>query len=128
MGGPRRLSRDGDTYSFIAGFAEVEVDVETGGVRWSTISRLRMSAVINPRSLHGQILGGQPRHRPLPQKWVYDTPRRAAREALPPHQAARSSTSRLRCAPKRSASPILKRQPVPAASASRRSVRATAQS
>ena len=51
--------RDGTTYSFVVGFAEVEVDVETGGV--TLVDFLGMGdvgTVINPRSLLGQIKGG----------------------------------------------------------------------
>ena len=36
--------RDGETYSFVAGFAEVEVDVETGALRSSTTSASATSA------------------------------------------------------------------------------------
>jgi xanthine dehydrogenase molybdenum-binding subunit len=50
---------DGDTYSFVAGFAEVEVDVETGRTRLiDYLAVADVGTVINPRSLHGQILGG----------------------------------------------------------------------
>jgi CO/xanthine dehydrogenase Mo-binding subunit len=51
--------RDGDTYSFVAGFAEVEVDVETGVVRlvdWLGVADV--GSIVNPRSLIGQINGG----------------------------------------------------------------------
>jgi xanthine dehydrogenase molybdenum-binding subunit len=51
--------RDGDTYSFVAGFAEVEVDVETGSV--TLVDYLGVGdvgSVINPRSLIAQINGG----------------------------------------------------------------------
>ena len=51
--------RDGDSYSFVVGFAEVEVDVETGVV--SLIDYLGVGdvgSVVNPRSLGGQINGG----------------------------------------------------------------------
>ncbi|MGH9383545.1 MAG: xanthine dehydrogenase family protein molybdopterin-binding subunit [Vicinamibacterales bacterium] len=51
--------RDGDTYSFVAGFAEVEVDVETGVVTlvdWLGVGDV--GSVVNPRSLVGQINGG----------------------------------------------------------------------
>jgi CO/xanthine dehydrogenase Mo-binding subunit len=51
--------RDGVTWSFIAGFAEVEVDVETG--KTTLIDYLAVGdvgTVINPRSLGGQMLGG----------------------------------------------------------------------
>src|SRR5262249_46571263 len=51
--------RDGDTYSFVVGFAEVEVDVETGKTTLvDYVAVADVGAVINPRSLHGQILGG----------------------------------------------------------------------
>jgi CO/xanthine dehydrogenase Mo-binding subunit len=67
--------RDGDTYSFVVGFAEVEVDVETGGT--TVVDYLAVAdvgTVINPRSLHGQILGGINLGvgHALQQKWVYD--------------------------------------------------------
>jgi len=51
--------RNGDTYSFVAGFAEVEVDVETGA--WKLIDFLSVGdvgTIVNPRSLIGQINGG----------------------------------------------------------------------
>lgn len=51
--------RDGDTYSFVAGFAEVEVDVETGLVTlvdWVGVADV--GSIVNPRSLIGQINGG----------------------------------------------------------------------
>jgi CO/xanthine dehydrogenase Mo-binding subunit len=67
--------RDGDTYSFVVGFAEVEVDVETG--KTTLIDYLAVGdvgTVINPRSLHGQLLGGSCLGigHALMQKWVYD--------------------------------------------------------
>ncbi|HKB12984.1 MAG TPA: xanthine dehydrogenase family protein molybdopterin-binding subunit [Vicinamibacterales bacterium] len=66
---------DGDTWSFVVGFAEVEVDVETGHT--TIIDYLAVADVgvpINPRSLHGQILGGINLGigHALQQKWVYD--------------------------------------------------------
>jgi len=66
---------DGDTYSFVVGFAEVEVDVETGTTR--VVDYLAVGdvgTVINPRSLHGQLLGGSNLGigHALMQKWVYD--------------------------------------------------------
>jgi CO/xanthine dehydrogenase Mo-binding subunit len=51
--------RDGDTYGFVAGFAEVEVDTETGVV--SLIDFLSVGdvgTVVNPRSLIAQLHGG----------------------------------------------------------------------
>ena len=51
--------RDGDTYSFVVGFAEVEVDIETGTTQLvDYLAVADVGTVINPRSLHGQILGG----------------------------------------------------------------------
>ncbi len=67
--------RDGDTYSFVVGFAEVEVDVETGKTRLvDYLAVADVGTVINPRSLHGQILGGINLGvgHALQQKWVYD--------------------------------------------------------
>ena len=67
--------RDGDTYSFVAGFAEVEVDVETGEVRLvDFLSVGDVGTVVNPRSLAGQLNGGiclGVAHA-LHQKLVYD--------------------------------------------------------
>jgi CO/xanthine dehydrogenase Mo-binding subunit len=51
--------RDGVTYSFVAGFAEVEVDVETG--KTTLVDYLAVGdvgTVVNPRSLLAQIKGG----------------------------------------------------------------------
>jgi xanthine dehydrogenase molybdenum-binding subunit len=67
--------RDGDTYSFVAGFAEVEVDVETGRTRLvDYLAVADIGTVINPRSLHGQILGGINLGigHALQQKFAYD--------------------------------------------------------
>jgi len=51
--------RDGDTYSFVAGFAEVEVDVETGVVTLVDFYSVGdVGTVVNPRSLIAQINGG----------------------------------------------------------------------
>jgi CO/xanthine dehydrogenase Mo-binding subunit len=66
---------DGDTYSFVAGFAEVEVDVETG--KTTVIDFLAVGdvgTVVNPRSLHGQLLGGicLGIGHALTQRWAYD--------------------------------------------------------
>jgi CO/xanthine dehydrogenase Mo-binding subunit len=67
--------RNGDTYSFVVGFAEVEVDVETGHTRLIDYLAVGdVGTVINPRSLHGQLLGGINLGigHALQQKWVYD--------------------------------------------------------
>ncbi len=51
--------RDGDTYGFVAGFAEVEVDVETGVVTLiDFLSVGDVGTVVNPRSLIAQLHGG----------------------------------------------------------------------
>jgi xanthine dehydrogenase molybdenum-binding subunit len=51
--------RDGSTYSFVVGFAEVEVDVETGVVTLVDFLGVGdVGTVINPRSLLAQIKGG----------------------------------------------------------------------
>jgi CO/xanthine dehydrogenase Mo-binding subunit len=67
--------RDGTTYSFVAGFAEVEVDLETG--QPTLVDFLGMGdigTVINPRSTWAQINGGSCLGigHALCQKWVYD--------------------------------------------------------
>ena len=50
---------DGATHSFVAGFAEVEVDVETGVYKvLDFVAVADVGTVINPRNLGGQILGG----------------------------------------------------------------------
>ena len=68
--------RDGTTYSFVAGFAEVEVDLETG--KPTLVDFLGMGdigTVINPRSTWAQINGGSCLGigHALCQKWVYDS-------------------------------------------------------
>ena len=67
--------RKGTTQSYVAGFAEVEVDVETG--KYHVLEFLAVAdvgTVINPRSLRGQILGGAllGMGHAICQKWVYD--------------------------------------------------------
>jgi CO/xanthine dehydrogenase Mo-binding subunit len=67
--------RDGATYSFVAGFAEVEVDLETGKpVLVDYLGMADVGVVVNPRSLGGQIDGGSCLGigHALVQKWVYD--------------------------------------------------------
>jgi CO/xanthine dehydrogenase Mo-binding subunit len=66
---------DGTTYSFVAGFAEVEVDLETG--KPTLVDYLGMAdigTVINPRSMAAQVAGGSCLGigHALFQKWVYD--------------------------------------------------------
>jgi CO/xanthine dehydrogenase Mo-binding subunit len=67
--------RNGTTYSFVIGFAEVEVDVETGKV--TLVDYLGVGdvgTVINPRSLLAQIKGGSCLGiaHALQQKWAFD--------------------------------------------------------
>ena len=67
--------RDGDTYSFVVGFAEVEVDVETGQTTiLDYLGVADVGTVVNPRSLGGQILGGSilGLGHGYGQKWLYD--------------------------------------------------------
>jgi CO/xanthine dehydrogenase Mo-binding subunit len=50
---------DGETHSYVVGFAEVEVDLETGVVRLVDYAAVAdVGVVVNPRSLGGQVLGG----------------------------------------------------------------------
>jgi xanthine dehydrogenase molybdenum-binding subunit len=69
------MPRDGATHSFVAGFAEVEVDVETG--KYTILDYLAVAdvgTVIHPRALGGQILGRSMLGigHAIGQKWVYD--------------------------------------------------------
>jgi xanthine dehydrogenase molybdenum-binding subunit len=67
--------RDGDTYSFVVGFAEVEVDIETGQVTLLDFLGVGdVGRVVNPRSLVAQIRGGccLGIAHALHQKMVYD--------------------------------------------------------
>jgi CO/xanthine dehydrogenase Mo-binding subunit len=67
--------RDGLSLSHTIGFAEVEVDVETG--KWEILEFVAVDdvgTVLNPRSLQGQTFGGVMLGigHALGQKWVYD--------------------------------------------------------
>ena len=67
--------RDGTSKSYVAGFAEVEVDVETGVYRvLDFLAVADVGTVIHPRSLGGQILGGVMLGfgHAHGQQWVYD--------------------------------------------------------
>ncbi len=69
------LPRDGQTYSFMAGFAEVEVDIETGEYRiLDYLGVADVGTVMHPNSLGGQIHGGaiQGLGHVRSQKLVYD--------------------------------------------------------
>ena len=67
--------RDGVTHSFVAGFAEVEVDLETG--KFHILDYLAVAdvgTVIHPHSLGGQVLGRSMLGiaHAIGQHWVYD--------------------------------------------------------
>jgi CO/xanthine dehydrogenase Mo-binding subunit len=67
--------RDGDTYSFVASFAEIEVDVETG--KYYLVDFLAyadVGSVLHPRALGGQVLGRSTLGigHAIGQKWVFD--------------------------------------------------------
>ena len=83
--------RDGVTYGFVMGFAEVEVDVETGGVRLVEYpGRHRFGhGHQSPQHPLPDSRRQQPRHRPCADAEVGVRPalRRAAGETLPSHQA-----------------------------------------
>ena len=66
---------DGDTMSFVAGFAEVEVDVETGAIRVLDYAAVAdIGTVLHPRNCQGQAFGGSMlgMAHALGHKWVYD--------------------------------------------------------
>ena len=67
--------RDGQTQSYAVGFAEVEVDVETGKYHILDFTLIAdVGTVVNPRSLQGQAFGGAMLGigHAISQKWVYD--------------------------------------------------------
>jgi CO/xanthine dehydrogenase Mo-binding subunit len=69
------MPRDGVTHSYVAGFAEVEVDLETGRYRVTDyLAVADVGTIIHPRALGGQILGRSMLGigHALGQKWVYD--------------------------------------------------------
>jgi xanthine dehydrogenase molybdenum-binding subunit len=69
------FGRKGSTQSWVASFAEVEVDVETGEYRLvDYCAATDCGTVINPRGLAGQLHGGgvQGFGHIRSQKWVYD--------------------------------------------------------
>ncbi len=67
--------RDGISKSYVAGFAEVEVDTETGAYQiLDYLAVADCGTVLHPRNLGGQILGGVMLGigHAIGQKWVYD--------------------------------------------------------
>jgi CO/xanthine dehydrogenase Mo-binding subunit len=70
-----KYPHDGNTFSFVATFAEVEVDVETGQYRiLDFLAYADVGTVLHPRALGGQIMGRSILGigHTLGQKWVYD--------------------------------------------------------
>jgi xanthine dehydrogenase molybdenum-binding subunit len=66
---------DGNTFSFVATFAEIEADVETGQYRiLDFLAYADVGTVLHPNALGGQILGRSILGigHTLGQKWVYD--------------------------------------------------------
>ena len=73
--GRDNYKRDGGSYSFVAGFAEVEIDKETG--KYDVIDYVAVAdvgTVVHPRALGGQVLGRSVlgMGHALNQKTVYD--------------------------------------------------------
>jgi CO/xanthine dehydrogenase Mo-binding subunit len=67
--------RDGGSFSFVAGFAEVEVDVETGQYRVLDYTAVAdAGTIVHPRAFGGQVLGRSVlgMGHALAQKSVYD--------------------------------------------------------
>jgi xanthine dehydrogenase molybdenum-binding subunit len=67
--------RDGVTFSYVASFAEIEVDIETG--KYYVVDFLAyadVGSVIHPRALGGQVLGRSTLGigHAIGQKWVFD--------------------------------------------------------
>jgi len=70
-----KYPHDGQTFSFVATFAEVQVDLETGQYRLTDFLAVAdVGTVIHPRALGGQIMGRSILGiaHALGQKWVYD--------------------------------------------------------
>src|ERR1700730_2146522 len=66
---------DGNTFSYVATFAEVEVDTETGQYRiLDFLAYADVGTVLHPKALGGQILGRSILGigHAIGQKWVYD--------------------------------------------------------
>ena len=70
-----KYPRDGQTYSYVASFAEVEVDIETGKYYiLDFLAYADVGTVMHPAALGGQILGRTTLGiaHAIGQKWVYD--------------------------------------------------------
>src|SRR5262245_50027253 len=67
--------RDGQSQSYVIGFAEVEVDTETGVVKVLDYTAIGdVGRILNPRSLKGQLFGGSMLGlgHAKTQRWAYD--------------------------------------------------------
>jgi CO/xanthine dehydrogenase Mo-binding subunit len=67
--------RDGQSQSYVVGFAEVEVDTETGVVTVVDYAAIGdVGTILNPRSLKGQLFGGSMLGlgHAKTQRWAYD--------------------------------------------------------
>ena len=70
-----KYPHDGQTFSYVASFAEVEVDVETGKYNITDFLAVAdVGTVIHPKSLGGQVLGRSILGigHAIGQKWVFD--------------------------------------------------------
>ena len=70
-----KYPHDGNTFSFVATFAEIEADVETGQYRiLDFLAYADVGTVLHPRAPGGQILGRSILGigHTIGQKWVYD--------------------------------------------------------
>jgi len=70
-----KYPHDGQTFSFTASFAEVQVDLETGKYHLTDFLAVAdVGTVIHPRALGGQVMGRSVLGiaHAISQKWVYD--------------------------------------------------------
>jgi len=70
-----KYPHDGQTFSYVASFAEVEIDLETGKYNITDFLAVAdVGTVIHPKSLSGQILGRSTLGigHAIGQKWVFD--------------------------------------------------------
>jgi CO/xanthine dehydrogenase Mo-binding subunit len=70
-----KYPRDGSTYSYVASFAEVEVDVETGKYHLvDFLAYADVGSVLHPKALGGQVMGRSILGigHAIGQKWVMD--------------------------------------------------------
>jgi xanthine dehydrogenase molybdenum-binding subunit len=90
--------RDGMTHSYVAAFAEIEVDVETG--KYYIVDFLAyadVGTVIHPRALGGQILGRSTLGIGHPPESSRRSPGVSASHPSPPHGRRASSRASSGC-------------------------------